>query len=115
MDIKRCRAGTSRPVPSTKLKAGQAQSKTTHFFSKKDEFSLYEGCVLWGTRVVVPKPGRAAVLAELHKGHPGMVRMKGLGRMYVWWPRFSKDIEETVLGCTECQAAPPPEPLQPWS
>jgi hypothetical protein len=88
------------------------------YFSKKDELSLYEGCVLWGTRVVVPKPGRAAVLAELHEGHPGMVQMKGLGRMYVWWPRISKDIEETVRGCTECQlnqAAPPPAPLQPWS
>ena len=88
------------------------------FFSKKTELSLYEGCVLWGTRVVVPTPGRKAVLTELHEGHPGIARMKGLARMYVWWPGISKDIEETVRGCTECQtnqSTPQADPLHPWS
>lgn len=36
-----------------------------------------------GTRVVVPRPGREAVLAELHEGHPGIARMKSLARMYM--------------------------------
>ena len=33
---------------------------------------------------VVPPRGRKGVLQELHKGHPGMTKMKGLARMYVW-------------------------------
>ena len=32
--------------------------------------------VVWGTGVVIPPQGRAAVLHELHTGHPGMARMK---------------------------------------
>ena len=27
------------------------------FAAKKPELSAYEGCILWGSRVVVPKPG----------------------------------------------------------
>ena len=93
-------------------------SKIAPFFSKRTELSLYEGCVLWGTRGVVPMPGRKAVLVELHEGHPGIARMKGLARMYVWWPGISKDIEQSVRGCTECQvnqSTPPAAPLHPWS
>ena len=93
-------------------------TELTPYLSKRTELSLYDGCVLWGTRVVIPKPGRAAVLTELHEDHPGIAKMKSLSRMYVWWPGISADIEETVRGCTECQvnqATPPAAPLQPWS
>ena len=96
----------------------QSSPELEPYFTKKDELSLYEGCILWGTRVVVPTPGREAVLIELHEGHPGIVRMKGLSRMYVWWPGIGKDIEQTVRGCTECQlnqSSPPVAPLHPWS
>ncbi len=40
------------------------------FSSKQTELSVYQGCVLWGARVVVPPQGRQAVLQELHEGHP---------------------------------------------
>ena len=59
-----------------------------------------------------------AVLQELHEGHPGMSRMKGLARMYVWWPKIDADIEETVPHCSNCQvnrSSPPAAPLHPWS
>ena len=35
----------------------QVDSDLTPFFSRKAELSLYKGCVLWGTRVVLPEPG----------------------------------------------------------
>ena len=41
------------------------------FFEKRAELSLYKGCLLWGTRVIIPTSYRDAVLTELHKGHPG--------------------------------------------
>ena len=88
------------------------------FYEKRMELSLYEGCLLWGNRVVIPTPCRDAVLTELHAGHPGITRMKGLSRMYVWWPGITKDIESTVHNCTECQmhqSTPPVAPLHPWS
>ena len=95
-----------------------AKSPLVPLFSRKSELSLYEGCILWGTRVVIPTSCREAILAELHEGHPGMARMKALARMYVWWPGITSDMETTVLQCTQCQAhqsTPAPAPLHPWS
>ena len=58
------------------------------------------------------------MLAELHEGHPGASRMKGLARMYVWWPGVTKEIEEAVRHCPQCQqhqSSPPAALLQPWT
>ena len=87
------------------------------YSAKRNELSVYQGCVMWGTRVVIPLPGRRAVLQQLHEGHPGMTRMKSLARMYVWWPGLDRDIEVSVQQCCHCQeqqSAPPVAPLQPW-
>ena len=66
--------------------------------------------------MIVPEPGRKAVLEELHTGHQGMSRMKSLARMYVWWPGMDADIENLVRDCSECQAiqSSPAAPLHPW-
>ena len=56
------------------------------FQSRKDELSVQDGCILWGSRVLIPPPGRQKVIDELHAGHPGISRMKSLARSYVWWP-----------------------------
>ena len=87
------------------------------YSSRRLELSTYEGCILWGSRVVIPPPGRQAVLQELHEGHPGMTRMKALSRMYVWWPGIGQDIEKSVRLCSQCQvqqSLPPVAPLNPW-
>ena len=87
------------------------------FFKKRSELSLFDGCILWGSRVVIPSAHREAILAELHEGHPRMVRMKALARSYVWWPGITGDIETAVHLCTECQmsqSTPAPAPLHPW-
>ena len=61
---------------------------------------------------------REAILAEMHEGHPGIVRMKSLARSYVWWPGITGDIEAAVHLCSECQlhqATPAPAPLHLWN
>ena len=45
---------------------------------------MQDGCLLRGSRVIVPKEGREAVMSLLHEGHPGVTRMKQLARGYVW-------------------------------
>ncbi|XP_064085209.1 uncharacterized protein K02A2.6-like [Macrobrachium nipponense] len=77
------------------------------FHSRQREFSIEEGCLLWGAWVVIPSRYRIQILEELHGGHPGIVRMKGLARLHVWWPNIEKDIENTVQGCSACQATQP--------
>ena len=94
-----------------------AGSELSPYFSRRTQLSLQDGCILWGSRVVVPPQERKMVLEELHEAHPGMSRMKALARMYVWWPGIDSDIEKTVRLCTECQesqSSPPIAPLHPW-
>ena len=67
---------------------------------------------------MVPPQGQQRVLEELHAGHPGVARMKGLSRTIVWWPGLDGDIERKIQGCSSCQQtrnAPPKAPLHPWS
>ena len=88
------------------------------YTAKQSQLSMYEGCILWGSRVVIPPQGRDAVLQELHEGHPGMSKMKSLARMYVWLPGIDDDVERCVRQCDRCQqvqSSPPPAPLHPWS
>ena len=87
------------------------------YSSRRLELSAYQGCIMWGNRIIIPTPGRQGVLQELHEGHPGISRMKSLARMYVWWPGINADIEKSVRLCRECQevrSSPPAAPLSPW-
>ena len=88
------------------------------YFTKKDELSIVDNCLLWGTRLVIPKLGRQLLLEELHEANPGISRMKSRARMLMWWPNIDKDIENKVKSCAVCQESrplPPSAPLQPWS
>lgn len=87
------------------------------YYRRRCELSVVDGCLLWGSRVVIPPSVREIILKELHTGHPGIARMRSLGRSYVWWPSMDKQIEEMIQRCPQCQQYrnPPPEaPLHPW-
>ena len=89
----------------------------TPYKTRQHELSVFQGCLLWGSRVVIPKNCRTTVLKELHETHQGASKTKLLTRSYVWWPKMDSDIEEMVKNCNVCQEtrpAPPAAPLHPW-
>ena len=96
---------------------GSKQADMEPYLGRKLELSLADGCILWGSRVVVATKLRPEVLQTLHEAHPGVVRMKALARGTVWWPWVDKDIKHKVKACARCQVnrkTPPPVPLHPW-
>ena len=87
------------------------------YYNRRNELSLHDGCLMWGSRVVVPPTLRSLVIEELHDTHPGICRMKALAHSFVWWPKLDSDLEEKVKRCTDCQThrkTPPEAPLHPW-
>ena len=93
------------------------EEKMQPFIRRRDELSVQDGCILWGSRMVIPDAGHSRVLEVLHEGHPGVSRMKSLACSIVWWPGIDAQLEEKVKECSQCQVnskSPSPAPLHPW-
>ncbi len=87
------------------------------YLQRKNEISIQDGCLLWGSRVIVPPQGRTLVLDILHETHPGVSRMKSLTCCYVWWPKLDQAIEDKVKSCEAYQLSQPlpvVASLHPW-
>ena len=85
--------------------------------SRETELGLEGGCLMWGSRAVIPTKLQAIVLDSLHESHPGISRMKSIARSYVWWNGIDKAIQNVAQACLHCQAvkaSPPAAPLHPW-
>ena len=74
------------------LTASSFEPDLQPYFIRKNELSVVDGCVLWGSRVVIPPPDCAIVLNQLHDTHFGINKMKSLAHSYVWWPKLDADI-----------------------
>ena len=86
------------------------------YSNRMGELSVESGCVLWGTRVIIPPSLQSKVIDEIHEGHPGIGRMKSFACSYVWWPGLDKAVEDRMRKCVVCQRAqkmPARVPIQP--
>lgn len=114
----RCDPLISKAMEYTKVGwPSSVEEELRPFWRRRNELTVEVECLLWGCRVVVPKKHQKKVLDELHKGHPGICRMKSLARSYVWWPKMDTDIEQLVKGCIPCiqvKSSSAPVPLHPW-
>ncbi|XP_055614966.1 uncharacterized protein K02A2.6-like [Toxorhynchites rutilus septentrionalis] len=106
------------------VQQGWPQSKTAirdrslqQFFDRSGSLSTVRGCVMFAERLVIPSEFRARCLQHLHRGHPGIQRMKAIARSFVYWPSIDSDIAAHVKACRNCAAAaksPPKVPPLSW-
>ena len=66
--------------------------------------SIFQGCILYNEKVLVPTALQQPVLRVIHEGHPGIVAMKSIARSLVWYPNIDNDIENLVKSWPECNA-----------
>lgn len=127
-----CNASKTDPVISKVMRfvihgwpAENPDEMVLKFYNRRLELSTHKGCLLWGSRVVVPEVLRSGVMELLHANHPGSTTMKACARSYVWWPGLDENIEMCVNRCRQCQevrnepkSAPRQflqKPENPWS
>jgi len=72
------------------------------YYPMAAEFSVENGMLMRGSRIVIPPPLRKEMLARIHTGHQGIVRCRERARQSVWWPGMSRELEELVKNCPEC-------------
>jgi len=53
---------------------------------------------MWGNLV------RSHMVEELHRGRPGVARMKAVACSYLWWPGLDKELEDFAQNCPSRQA-----------
>ena len=95
----------------------QVDESIKQYFNKHHEMTVKENCLLWAMCIIIPLPLRERVLDKLHTSHPGIVHIKALSKIHVWWRRIYKNIASTIYSCLSRQSVrnkPPQEPLQPW-
>jgi len=73
------------------------------YFRIRDEISTFHGCLLWGSRVVIPAALQPHVLEVLGGLHVGERWTKSFARMHCWFPSLNADIERMVRACETCQ------------
>ncbi|GFX57671.1 uncharacterized protein K02A2.6 [Trichonephila clavipes] len=52
---------------------------------REAQYTIEDGCIMYGQRVCIPRKFRKNVLEELHAGHLGIVKMKAIARSFVYW------------------------------
>ncbi|XP_011688649.1 PREDICTED: uncharacterized protein K02A2.6-like [Wasmannia auropunctata] len=86
------------------LQSGKKTNKKYKSRTDEIEYSVQQGIILHGHRVVIPKVLQGRILQELHSAHFGIVKMKMLARSRVWWSGIDHDIEEITKNCAERNA-----------
>ncbi|GFU30100.1 uncharacterized protein K02A2.6 [Trichonephila clavipes] len=84
---------------------------------REAQYTIEDGCIMYGQRVCIPRRFRKNVLDELHAGHLGIVKMKAIARSFVYWKNIDNDIEEAAKNCVDCaryKADPPKSKVHYW-
>lgn len=99
-------AGQSLTLPAAGLATNVVPQELLMYWCRRAELTIEVIVYFVGDESawMIPTKFQSKVLAELHQGHPGTVRIKTLVRSHVWWPDLDKAIESCVKSCSACRA-----------
>ena len=81
------------------------KDKIAELLVEKDVyFGEEESSYIYMYLIVSPQ----TILAELHKEHLGVVKMKMLAQSHVWWSSINADLEALVKSHPQCLAVKQP-------
>jgi len=85
----------------------------TPYWHIRHHLTVDDDLIVHGCRLVIPTAMRRQMCTDLHMSHQGIVRTKQRARLTLYWPGMDNDIENTVAGCSQCQAHLPSNPKEP--
>jgi transposase InsO family protein len=73
------------------------------FWHSRENITVQNGLLLYGSRIIVPSSLRHETMIALHAGHLGVAKCRSKARQSVWWPKIGADIDKYVNSCQTCQ------------
>lgn len=85
------------------------------YWDHRYSFSVNEGLLMYGSRIVIPLSMKNEIIQRLHKGHLGLGKTQSRMKQSVWWPNCKNDLENFVKRCLVCikERIPRHEPMIP--
>ena len=68
----------------------------------REEFTVEDGLIVKGTRIVIPAKKHEAILKLIHEGHLGLNKCTLHAKETVYWPGLNDQLEKLVLDCELC-------------
>ena len=89
-------------------------SKIQPYWTFREEWTIEDGLILKGTRIVVPSTKQAEILKLIHEGHLGLTKCMLRAKETVYWPGLNDQLEKLVLNCQLCLKYSQSKCKQPW-
>ena len=81
---------------------GEFLLQICQFFNQRDEFTVADGLIFRGERLVIPKELRKSVFSELHVGHTVIDGSLCRAHVIVHWLGITNDVREHTQECETC-------------
>ena len=76
------------------------------YYCIRDEFSVQNGLIFKGDRVVIPLKMRPSILESIHSSHIGVESCLRRARECVYWPCMNSDVKQFISKCETCNRFP---------
>ena len=77
----------------------QCPDNIAPFWNFRDEIVVFNGVLLKGNRVIIPKNMQAEILVKIHTGHQGIEKCRLRARETVYWCGINGDIDNMIRKC----------------